>query len=150
MLCVDDRSMWLYIVLSGYLRILDAPSVQTVAPYGYLFPTVYLFMVDMANPDLFVCSCRTWVCLDTTRFYEKQRQPSSGSAWPACPKHGKSGHLLLRLGGGGVRHNLHICNRRDSSTACRLCRLEPGNDLRIYTTHPFTETLLAFNLALVA
>ena len=28
--------------------------------------------------------------LDITRFCEQQRQPSSGSAWPACPKNGKS------------------------------------------------------------
>ena len=40
-----------------------------------------------------------WIGLDITRFCEQQRQPSSGSAWPACPKNGKSG--------GEVRHNLH-------------------------------------------
>ena len=28
-LCVDGRSMYLYIVLGGYLRILCAPSVQS-------------------------------------------------------------------------------------------------------------------------
>ena len=26
-----------------------------VAPYGYLLPNVYLFMADIASPDLFVC-----------------------------------------------------------------------------------------------
>ena len=36
-------------------------------------------------------SCRTWIGLDITRFCEQQRQPSNGSAWPACPKNGKSG-----------------------------------------------------------
>ena len=46
----------------------------------------YLFMADIANPDLFVCSFRTWICLDITRFYEEQRQPSSWSAGPAFPK----------------------------------------------------------------
>ena len=45
-----------------------------VAPYGYLLPTVYLFMADIANPDLFVCGCRTWICLDITRFYEEQNK----------------------------------------------------------------------------
>ena len=60
-----------------------------VAPYGYRLPTVYLFMVAIANPDLFVCGCRTWICLDITSFYEEQRQPFSGSAWPAFPKNGK-------------------------------------------------------------
>ena len=32
-----------------------------------------------------------WIGLDITRFGEQQHQPSSGSAWPACPKNGKSG-----------------------------------------------------------
>ena len=63
----------------GYLRILGAPMFNPVALYGYLFPTVYLFMADIENPDLIVCGCRTWICLDITRFYEKQLQPSSGS-----------------------------------------------------------------------
>ena len=53
-----------------------------VAHYGYLLPTVYLFMADISNTDLFMCGCRTWICLDITRFYEEQRQPSIGSAWP--------------------------------------------------------------------
>ena len=47
-----------------------------VAPYGYLLSDMYLFMADITNPD--------------TRFCEQQRQPSSGSTWPACPKNGKS------------------------------------------------------------
>ena len=42
------------------------------APYGYLLPTMYLFMADIANSDLFVCGCRTWICLDITRYYEDQ------------------------------------------------------------------------------
>ena len=46
--------MYLYIVLGGYLRILDASSVHPFAPYRYLLPTMYLFMVDIANPYLFV------------------------------------------------------------------------------------------------
>ena len=28
---------------------------NAVSPYGYLLHTVYLFMGDIANPDLFVC-----------------------------------------------------------------------------------------------
>ena len=44
------------------------------------------FMEDIANPDLFVCCCRTWLCLDINRLNEEQRHPSSGSAWPACQK----------------------------------------------------------------
>ena len=73
------------------MRILGAPSVQSCAPYGYLLLTVYLFMAVIENPNLFVCGCRTWICLDITRFYEEQRQPSSGFAWLACPKNGESG-----------------------------------------------------------
>ena len=55
-----------------------------VVPYEYLLPTVYLFMANITHPALFVCGCRTWICLDITCFYEEQ--PSSGSTWPACPK----------------------------------------------------------------
>ena len=60
-----------------------------VAPYQYLLPTMYLFMADIANPYLFVCGCRTWICLGITGFYEEQRQPSSGVAGPTCPEIGK-------------------------------------------------------------
>ena len=37
--------------------------------------------------------------LDITRFCEQQRQPSSGSAWSACPKNGKSGPHCWGQGG---------------------------------------------------
>ena len=37
-----------------------------VAPYRYMRPIMYLFMADIANPDLFVYGCRTWICLDIT------------------------------------------------------------------------------------
>ena len=30
------------------------PVFNPVAPYGYLLSTVYLFMADIVNPDLFV------------------------------------------------------------------------------------------------
>ena len=59
---------------------------NTIAPYGYLRPNMYLFIADITNPDSFVLCFRTWISLDITRFCEEQRQPSSGSAWPACPK----------------------------------------------------------------
>ena len=51
-------------------------------------------------------------------FCEQQRQPSSGSACPVCPKNGKS---IPHRGGGKIRHNLDSCV---SSTTCRLCRFE--------------------------
>ena len=56
------------------------PVFNPGAPYGYLVPNVYLFTADIANPDLFVCGCRTWICLDITRFYDEQHQPSCGAA----------------------------------------------------------------------
>ena len=31
------------------------PVFNPVAPYGYLFSILYLFIVYLANPDLFVC-----------------------------------------------------------------------------------------------
>ena len=58
---------------------------NTVLPYRYLLPTMYLFMTDIANPDLFVCCFQTWICIDITLFCDEQRQLSSWSAWPACP-----------------------------------------------------------------
>ena len=58
-----------------------------VSPYGYLLVFVYsryrksrlvcVMLLDLDFPDI-------------TRFYEVQRQPSSGSAWPTCQKNGKS------------------------------------------------------------
>ena len=71
--------------------------------YIYLLPTVYLFMADITNPDLFVCGCRTWICLDITRFYEEQRQPFNGSAWPAYQKIVNQAPIAW---GGRFRHNL--------------------------------------------
>ena len=91
-LCRWQVQVYIYIEFGGYMRILGAPSVQSC----YLLPKVYLFMADSANIELFVCSCRTWICLDITRFYEEQRQPSSGSAWPACQHNGKSGTQLAQ------------------------------------------------------
>ena len=75
------------------------PVFNPVAPYGYLLSDMYLFMVDITYPDFLVYSCRTWIGLDITRFCEKQRQPSSGSAWPACPKNGKPGTHCWGRGG---------------------------------------------------
>ena len=43
---------------------------------------IQTFLFNVVGPGLVSTS---------TRFCEQQRQPSSGSAWPACPKNGKSG-----------------------------------------------------------
>ena len=66
------------------------PVFNPVSPYGYLLSDMYLFMADITNPDFLVC--------------EQQRQPSSGSAWPACPKTVNRAPIA---GGGEVRQNLH-------------------------------------------
>ena len=85
-LCVHGRSRYLYIVLGGYLRILDAPRVNL---YRHLLPTVHF-----ANTDLFWCDCRSSISLDITCFYEEQCQQSSESEWPACQRNGESGPLV--------------------------------------------------------
>ena len=45
--CIDDRSIYLYIVLGGYLRNLGAPSVQSCCTlYFYISaPTVYFLLI---------------------------------------------------------------------------------------------------------
>ena len=76
-----------------------------VAPYRYLLPNLYLSVTDIANPDLFACSGRTWISLDISCLYEEHCQPSSGSAWPACPKNGNRAPIAR---GGRGRHNLYM------------------------------------------
>ena len=100
------------------------PLFNPVAPYRYLLPTVYLFMADIANSDLFVCSCWTWICLNITRFYEEQRQPSSDPHGRLLsPKTLIIRHPLMGTGGFDTICTA-VCNLRDSFTACRTCRLE--------------------------
>ena len=60
-ICVDGRSRYVYIVLGGYLRILGAPSFQSCCTLSISASDRVFFYI--ANPDLFVCSCRTWICL---------------------------------------------------------------------------------------
>ena len=43
-----------------------------------LLHTVYLSVVDIANPDLFACSCQTWISLDIAAYM------SSNSSHPVC------------------------------------------------------------------
>ena len=38
--------------------------LNSVAPYGYLLPNLYLPVADIANPDFFVCGSRTWINRD--------------------------------------------------------------------------------------
>ena len=87
----------------------------------YLFPIVYLFVIYMANPDLFVCSCRTWICLDIAQFYEEQCQTSSGSARPALKKVNRS---------------------TITAVTCRLCRLNS----KLYVHPCYYKSRTVFNL----
>ena len=83
----------MYIVLGVFLRILGAPSVQS----SWTLSNLYLSVADIANPDLFACSSRTWISLDIARFYEEHCQPSSGFAWPACPKNGNQAPIASSI-----------------------------------------------------
>ena len=112
------------------------PVFNPVAPYRYLLSTVYLFMADIANPDLFVYSCHTWISIDIIRFYEEQHQPSSGFACPACFKSSKSGPHCW----GRDTICTAVCNRRDSSTACRMCRFQPCH-MEIILKHNYVDNI---------
>ena len=61
---------------------------NAVVPYLYLLPNLYLS--DIANPYLFVCVVVGPGLVSTSPVFIRRiaRQPSSGSAWPACPKKG--------------------------------------------------------------
>ena len=60
--------LYLYLYLGGYLRILGVPSVQSGCTLSISVSLQsILFMGDIANPDSFVCGCRTWICFDITR-----------------------------------------------------------------------------------
>ena len=90
------------------------PVVNPVTSYGYLIPNMYLFIVDIANR---VCDVVGPGFVSTSPAFMR-----SNASHPAGP-HGRIahkryiGHPLLGKGGGGYM----LC---DSSTACRLCRLE--------------------------
>ena len=86
---------------------------NTVALYQYLLHNMYLSVADIANPDFLGCYCQTWSSLDITRFYEKQCQPPMRT--------GKSGSHCWAWT--GLTQFTQILT--DSSTMCRMCRLEP-------------------------
>ena len=59
-ICVDGRSRYLCIVF------------DYVAPYGYLLPSMYLFIANITIPDSFVGSTQAWISLDITLFCKEQ------------------------------------------------------------------------------
>ena len=94
------------------------PVLIPVAPYRYLLPNLYFSVADIANPDLVACGSWTGISLDIARFYEEHCQPSSGSAWPACPTNGNRAPIA---GGGMGRHNLHRVCQAAVTALPRVC-----------------------------
>ena len=121
-------------MLGGYLRILGTPSVQPVAPYRYLLPNLYLSVADIANPDLCACGSRTWISLDIARFYEEHCENH-----PAGP-HGRPAHKTVTQ----FAHGLP--DRCDSTTACRMCRLEPCHFSSVSSVATISRALNKFLL----
>ena len=76
-----------------------------VAPYGYLFPTVYFFMADIANPDLCVCVVVGPEFISTSPAL--MRSISSHTADPHCRLVQKTVNRAPITGGGMFQHNLH-------------------------------------------
>ena len=76
------------------------PVFNHVTPYRYILPTVYLFVEDIANPDLFVCVVVGPGFVSISSAFMKSR--ANHTSWPACPKDGKSGPMGRRF-----LHNLH-------------------------------------------
>ena len=102
------------------------PVFNHVAHYGYLLPNMYLFIAEITNPDSFVEYCRTWISLDITRVCEEQRQPYS-----LPQKNGKLPPPQLLGAGRFDTICTAVCDHCDSSTACRLCCLDPLSRLGI-------------------
>ena len=89
--------------------------------------------------DIYFLTCGLWQISQIQPFLFKVVGPglvstspafvSNNASHPAGP-HGRHGQITVNwaliAGGGVVRHNLHSSlSRCDSSTACRLCRLDP-------------------------
>ena len=53
-ICVDNRSRYMCIMLGGYLHTEVHPVLNSTAPYVYMLPNMYLFIADITNPDSFV------------------------------------------------------------------------------------------------
>ena len=97
-----------------------------VAPYRYLLPTMCLFMADIANPDLFVCVVVGPGFISTSPAFTRSRASHpAGQHGRLAQKNSKSGSHCW---GREVFDTIctAVCNRRDSSAACRLCCLEPN------------------------
>ena len=92
-----------------------------VAPYRYRFPTMYLYMAAIANPLVCVLFVGHGFVSTSSTFMR------SSTSHPVGP-HGR----LAKNGKSGVEDFDTICtapcqNRCDSSTTCRLGRLDQGD-----------------------
>ena len=101
------KSTNICIVFGGYLCILGVHSVQSCCMLWISTFYHYLFVVDIANPDLLRVVVGPALVSTSTAFTQKHAK-LCGYFW-----------------GGKCRHNLHsglpdCCG----STTCRLCRLE--------------------------
>ena len=105
-----------YTQCSILLHLMDLCSLTCICLWQ--ISQIQTFLFKVVGPGL------------VTTSQQQQRHPSSGSAWTACPKNGKSGRFDTICTAARVR-----C---DSSTACRLCRLEPH--LFVYRACPTTLT----------
>ena len=87
----------LFVLMQGQVSVYCARRIPahlrctSVAPYRYLLPNLYLSVVYMANPDLFVCGSRTWIHPDIARFYDEP-------CMSGLPKTTVIGHPLLGMG----------------------------------------------------
>ena len=110
-----------------------------VAPYLYLLPTIYLFMADITNTDLFVCGCRTWMCSTSPAFVRSSASHTAGPHGRFAQKR-SIGNSLVGAGGFDTISTA-VCKRRESSTTCGMCHLETENVCHLITTLFVTDKL---------
>ena len=94
-----------------------------VSPYRYRLLTVYLYVGDNGNADLFACGCRTWIVSTSPAFMRSSASHPAGPQGLLSPKTVNRASIAV---GGKYLHNLHIScqNLCDSSTTSKLCLLE--------------------------
>ena len=96
------------------------PVFNPVAPYQYRLPTMYLFILT--------CLC---VVVGHGFVLISPAFMRSSASHPVDPHAKKTGAHFRGAGGFNIICTA-VCNRRDSYTACRLCRLEPPENVSNY------------------
>ena len=88
--------------------------LNPVAPYQYLLPTMYFFVADITNPDLFACSYRTYIRLNIARFYQEPLQLSSIQD--------RLGKIMFSIDGGGTCDTIyHTTVMAPPHVGCVVC-----------------------------